>query len=406
MPRSKQGLKRYITLMTVSLGLLSLCEVLLADFQTTAQEEIRHEIVSETQFIRNDYTQDRYVVYGEAYPTVLGRFESDLWRVMTAYSFFFTPLDTSRAQSRALQHFYSHPTLLRVYMTVQPEAETNYTFTHGDQHYRSQTLTDDRSREAGLEFEYYVWKNTGVLALVYSAKNEGATSFSTNLNLRGRGKENEIRRNYGMGLLHYWRECVNLKIIYTKFDFEYAGVETTWSTTNPLFLTEAGREADTQGDKWQMSGEYIWNHRVGIQAVYLYARYDSHSNISSSFYENFQGLTSYYDEEMTSHTARLCISAYASKHLTMQVGGSLGVETFDQVYETDQVASYHRDISMLHMSVEYALNQHWSLQMGYQYVNRETDVELGHPESERRSSTTSQIRSDTHTAFASIIARF
>ncbi|GAK58448.1 hypothetical protein U27_05422 [Candidatus Vecturithrix granuli] len=405
MPRQKQHSNRYIILMKTIIFLLCL-NGMLSPFSLAGAQEIHHEITSELQFSGNDSTQDHYVVNDEAFPTALWLFESDVWRVMTSYSFFFKPLDASRVPHRALQHFYSHPTLLRVYIAVQPETETTYTFTHRDQNYRSQTLTDDRAREAGLEFEYYLWDNTGVIFLVNSVKNEEMTSFSTSLDLRGRGIENEIRRYYGIGVSHYWREQINLRAMFTWFDFEYAAVETTWSTTNTLLLTEAGREADTDGCKLRMSGEYIWNNRIGVQAFYLYAHYNSHSNILSSFYENFPGFTSYYDDEMTSHVAGLQVSAYVGKRITAQIGGRFGVETFDQVYETDQVVSYNWDLRTLNTSVEYSLNQHWSVQLGYEYAIRDADAEIGHPESEPRSSTTSQIRSDTHTAFAAIIARF
>lgn len=405
MLRQKQRSNCYIILIKAIIFLLGLGEIL-PSFCLVGAQEIRHEITGEIRFLGNDYTHDRYVVNDEAFPTASGQFESDMWRMVTSYSFFFTPLDVSRTHHKALQRFYRHPTLLRVYVAVQPETETAYTFTHLAQNYRSQTLTDDRAREAGLEFEYYLWDDTGVILLVNSVKNEEMTSFSTSLDLRGRGTENEIRRYYGIGLSHYWRKHVNLKAVFTWFDFEYAAVETTWSTANTLLLTETGREADTEGCKLRLSGEYIWNNYIGVQAFYLYTHYDSHSNTLSSFYENFPGLTSYYDDEMTSHSVGLRASAYVGKRTTVQIGGSVGIETFDQVHKTNQVASYNWDIWTLNTSVEYSLNQHWSVQLGYEYAIRDADVEIGHPESESRSSTTSQIRSDTHTAFAAIIARF
>lgn len=405
MPRQKHCSNRYIILMKASIFLLCL-DGMLSLFCLASAQEIRHEAASEIQFLQNGYTQDHYVVNDEAFPTASAEFESEIWRVTTSYSFFFTPIDTSRVHHRALQRFYSHPSLLRVYFAVQPETETTHTFTHSDQNYRSQTLTDDRAREAGMEVEYYLWKDTGLIFLFNSIKDEEMISFSTSLDLRARGTENEIRRYYGIGVSHYWREYLNLRAMFTWFDFEYAAVETTWSATNTLLLTEAGREADTEGYKLRMSGEYLWNDRIGVQALYLYAHYNSHSRTLSSLYENFPGSTSYYNDEMTSHSAGLQISAYVGEHTTVKLGGSLGVETFDQVYETDQVVSYNWDFRTLNTSVEYALNQHWSVQLGYEYVIRDTDVEIGHPQSERRSSTTSQIRSDIHTAFAAIIARF
>ena len=388
-----------------NLSCLYLLGLLLSGDNTQAQG-IQHELSAGFQFMQHEYTQDHYVVNAEALPSVTGQFEGEFWWETTVYTFFLKPLDSSQTNSIALQHFYSHPTTLRVSFAIQPETETTYTFENSDQAYQAQTLTDDRARKAGVELEYYFRENTGLLLLLNSLKNEEATHFSNTLNLRGRGEQNEIRRYYGLGVSQYWRKNWKFSVLYTAFDAELAAVENAWTTENPLLSTEAGRESNTEGNTLQFSGEYIWRKRLGIQGFYRYTNSDSHSTLLSSFYENFPGMNSYYDEETTAHTAGLLVSAYINDRTTFRIGGSLGTQTFDQTYETDQVVAYDWDVLTFKTSLEYFLNQHVSLQLGYEFSTREAAVAIGHPQSERTTATTSQIVSETHTAIVSILARF
>lgn len=389
----------------LNLFFLCVCGVVVLCFSAQSQG-IQHEISSGFRLTHYEYTQDEYVVNEEPFPTVIGEFEETFQEGAAAYTFFFQPLDAPRSESIALQRFYKHPTTLRLHFAVQPETETTYTFKNPAQAYRAQTLTDDRAREASLDLEYYVRENTGVILVLNSVKNEQTTHFSNTLNLRGRGEFNEIRRSYGIGLTQYWREHVRFKVLYSTFDAELAGVETTWTTENSLLTTEAGRERETHGSSVQISGEYIWHKRVGIQGWYRYAASDSHAVLLSSFYENFPGTSSYYDEDITTSTVGLLGSVYIDARTTFRLSSSLSSHTVGQRYQADQVVAYDWDTLTVNTSIEYVLNHHIGLQLGYEFSTREAEIEIGHPQSERATSTTSHIASATHTAFVSILARF
>lgn len=391
----------------LSLLLLCLSGLLALNFPVQAQG-IQHEISTGFRFIQNEYTRDQYVVNTEAFPSVTGRFESESWWGDVSYTFFLEPLDSAQLDDSpiALQKFYRRPSTLHVYGAIQPETETSYIFENPIQSYRAQTLIDDHARKAGLELEYYFRHNTGLIVFLNSVKNEEVTHFSNSLNLRGQGEHNEIRRYYGIGLSHYWRKDVNVRIRYITFDAESVAIEHTWTTENSLLVNEAGQENDTEGHIFQVSGQYIWHKRMGIQGMYQYSNSDSYSTLLSSFYENFPGMHSSYDEEMTAHAVEFLVSAYVNERTTFRLGGSRSNLSFNQNYATDQIVRNDWELLTLNAAMEYFVSRHIGLQVGYEFSAGETEVEIKHLQSEPLSSTTSQISSETHTVFVSMLVRF
>ena len=370
------------------------------------EQTFHHEITTGIQWSQDDYTYDNYVVNQIPSPSVSGQLDQEYWVYTNSYSFFFHPLVSDEETPIVLQHFYTHPTTLRIHFSLQPEAETIYTHQNVENNYRSQTFKDVRSRSAGIDFEYYFLERTGILFQLSSKKDEEDVRTSTTLNYQGVGEHNEIRRQYGIGLSHYFQEHFNIRLNYTFFDDEFVGIEKNWETDSPLLITENGQESDAEGSNFVLSGQYIIGKTFGIHCFYKYQQDKNHSNIISSYYDNFPGADYFYDDDTTSNTFGTSVSIYFNQKTTLQIEGSYLNQKRERDYEVDQVTDYDWDVFNLGTRIIHYLNPHLGIQVGYEFSKRDGDILIEHPEAEGNPQTTYCADSDVHAIYATITGRF
>lgn len=402
----RHSLQKTHRIFSVSLGILVLIIGISAAHCSAETEMIRHEIRTEIRWNSEDYIYDNYIINGEPEPGVSARLDREYLLVTSSYAFFFTPVTENEEIPITLRRFYDHPTTFRIYFSLQPEAESTYVHQNREINYRSSRFRDERSRSAGLDVEYYPWDNTGLLFQLRSTKNEEDVRTSNTLNNRGVGENNEIRRYYGFGISQYLFTHLNIKLMYTTFDFEYVGTEKTWAENSPLLFTEFGREADTDGQKILVSGQYILRKFLGIRGFYEFWDQNSHSNILSSFYDNFPGLDSYYDTDTTNQTLGASISLYFNNKTTFRIGGSIAWQENEVVYETDQIIEHDWNITTVETEISHYVNRHIGVRMGYEFAKRDGDVLIWHPETESDPRTEYFAESDFHAVYVGLTGRF
>lgn len=371
-----------------------------------AEKITQHEITTEIRWISDEYTYGDYIVNGESFPTVSGHIKSDYYHVTSSYSFFFTPIPEDELSPIALERFYSHPSNLRIYFSLQPEEETTHTFQNPENNFSSSTFTNKRSRSAGLDVEYYLRKDTGLLLYLSSTKNEEDVRTSDVLGNHGIGENDEIQRYYGFGLSQYVFEDLNIKLMYTTFDFEYITTEKTWGEDNPILSIESGREADTEGWKISFMTEYMLKKFWGISGIYEFWEQKSHSNLFSPYYNNLSDSDLFYDDDTTNHTLGTSVTLYFTQKTTCHIGGRLAWQKQERVYETDQIIEYDGDSMAIEAGIAHYINRHIAVQMGYEFTKRNGDVLIWHPETETDPRTEYQAQTDFHAFHIGITGRF
>ncbi len=401
-----QRLQKIHIITSLSAGFFIFTVGILSAFSQAEAEISRHEIFTEIRWNSVEYDYDNYITNGEPAPGVSGHRDTEYLLVTSSYSFFFTPVTEEEEIPIPLRRFYAHPTTIRVHLSMQPEAENTYIHQNQGIHYRSSTVRDTRSRSAGLDVEYYPWNDTGILFSLSSKKNEEEVRTSNTLADRGAGENNEIRRYYGLGISQYLFSHLNLRLTYTTFNFEYAGIKKTWEENNPLLFRESGQEADTDGRKILLTGEYILRKFLGIQGFYEFWDQEGHSDVLSSYYDNFPGSEYFYDADTTNQTLGTSLSVYLRHTTMLRFAGSIARQENDLVYETDQIVEHDWDITTIETEISHYINRYIGLRAGYEFARREGDVVIRHPESENDPRTEYQVDSDVHEVYVGVTGRF
>jgi hypothetical protein len=368
---------------------------------------IRHEVTGGIRWISDEYTYDDYVVNGEAFPAIVGSFDQKFLILTSSYTFFFTPVIEEQDGPIALQRFYSHPGLFSVNFSYQPEKGTTYTYQDRASHYRSYRYRDERARSAGLNFEYYLWRNTGLSFQFSSIKNKQDVRTLNTLNDRGTGENNEIRRYYGVGVSHYFLKHSNIRLSYTGFDFDYLGTERTWTASKSSLFTAYFGDTATTGRKVTLMGEYIFRKILGIQGFHEIWDQKAHSKMTSSYYGVSSGLISYYDDDATNYSFGTTLSVYIGKKTTFRVGGSYTLQKLERTYNTtDQVVEYDWNITTVEVGIFRYLNRYIGMQIGYEFARRDGDVLTWHPESETDLRTAYTAKAEFHALYVGLTGRF
>jgi len=360
------------------------------------------------RWISDEYTSGDYIANGEPSPAS-GIYNKEYLRCTSSYSFFFTPLAEEQDTPVSLRRFYSHPTTLTVSFSYQPERETTGKFLNPERDYRVYTFNDEKARGAGLDIEYYIRRDTGLLFHLGSTRKEenGRTSkILSTQNFHGTGENDEIRRYYGLGISHYVFERLNIRLSYTAFDFEYVGSEKEWPEGSPLLFTDYFRDTDTTGKKILLESEYIVRKFLGIQGFYEFLDQKAHSRTLSLYYGNFIDLDSYYDDAISNHTVGTSLSFYVGEETTIRIGASYTAEKLVQTYEADQVIEYDGDIRTIEASILHYLNHHIGVQIAYGFATADRDVVIWHPESEGDPRTTHKVETNLHSVHIGVTGRF
>ena len=382
-----------------------LCVLLFSSLTDAEEASIFNEFTIDHSWLSDEYSYDDYIINGEPSPLVSGSLSNDYQQICGSYSLFFTPIIEDETIPIDLRRFYARPTTLYLDFSIQPENEATRIQQNLEQNYRAVTIEDQRARNARADLEVYFRKNTGLLLHVRSAKEEDTSRFSNSLGSRGNGETDEIQRYYGIGLSQYLFGDLHLSFLYTILDFEYVRMGKTWEEDSPGLVTKVGQGGDTEGKELSITGKYIVNKHIGIQAIYRYMNYDSHSNMMS-YYNNFPTGETFFDDDARNHTLGTSVELYWGKNTSFQLGGSLTRYTMRRVYETDQIIDYDWDIWGIHSSLLYYLNRHLGVWLGYQFLKRNAGIETWHPKTENDPRTTFQLESDLQTIQLGFVGRF
>jgi hypothetical protein len=388
---------------------ISLAFFLLSGFfpdpSISAEEDTtRHEITGGIKWLSDEYTYDHYITNGEFHPTKSEEGEKQYWLGTSSYSFFFSPVPDKQETPIALRRFYAHPTTVTINFSIQESTYRHRDLTLNQFH---ETTKDEKSRSAGLDFEYYITRNTGLVFHLRSTENEqDVRTVWTPLNSQAIGENDEIQRYYGLGISQFIFDSLNLSVSYTLLDFDYVGSERSWSEDNPLLFTDDFRDTETTGKRIVLEGEYVYRKFLGVRGSYEFCDQKAHSKTQSWYYENFPGIEISYDDDLERHTLGTLLSLYLGERTTFRIGGSYGKQQLEQVYKRDHITEYDGDILTVETNILHYLNRHIGLQIGYEFTTRDGDVLVWHPKSENDPRTTYEFEADLHAVYAGIVGRF
>lgn len=397
--------QRTIVYRLLSLFLLSICLLVLA-VPSQAAEDVdatRYEIAVETRMVSEEHVQDDYVVSGEASPGVHARRERDYHDLSGHFSFFFTPILDDPAMPIALRRFYARVSALHVSGIIEPEHSTDYAFVNPAINYRTSSEDDEQFRQAGVDGLFYLTDQTGLRLHALSAKDE-QVSFETSpaVETQSRNDTNEIRRDYGVGVRHYLSDNLALTIDYAYHDGELRSLEKTWQD-NPLIFSETRRITDTTGHAFSLSGEYVWQQRLGVQLAYEYFSYDSDSDVQIVHLENFGGENLTFGDDGTQQAITPIARLYLGERFMVQCGGGMTWTTLTRTYDNATDVEYTWNWWQAHGGVSYYFTRHLGVQANYQYRWRDGEVKM---RSDGKSRSIFQVESDVQEIQVGVTGRF
>ena len=363
---------------------------------------IRHEFMPAYSWSSYEHSYGDYVVNDVAAPSISGHYESDSQDCSLSYAFFFTPIFNDPQIPVDLQQVYAHPTRLRLDFSVRPEYKALRIFQNLKNAYRASTSYTPQSRSAGLELEVYPWERTGIDLLLDSTKDEEELNLSNTLGLQGGGSSDEIQRHYGLGLSQYFAENIRIFASYAMLDSEYVSLETRWEEGSPLLTTEVGVETNTDGHELEIGGLYIFRDLFSVHGSYRYHKAESHSETTTSLYDNFPAGESFYDDTIRDRALSVSIGWYWRHATSFRFGAGFSRYELERNYETDQNVVYSWDTWSLHAGVSHYIHRRFGLWLSYEFATRDGDVETWHPEAEGDPRTTFQTNSELHTLQAGV----
>jgi hypothetical protein len=398
-------MKKNILLVTTVL--VGICAAAGAPATAGGPQTIRHELGAGVSWFAEDFTEDQYVVNGEPLPSAVGTSQRDTAVVEGVYTFYLTPVREEPQIPIALRRFYAHPTTLSLSASLQPETEMTRQFQNPENNdYWTKTWRDERSRSLGLTAEYYLFGNTGLWLSIASAKDESQMEQVNSRDQQSSGDTEQIRRYYGLGLSQYVTDHARFNLRITALDTEYVGHERNWEADNPLLFTDYTRETETTGYRLTCSGEYIFRRRIGLHGFYQFQASDAQSSTWFSYYENFPGQTTTYEDEATRQTVGATLSLYIGKAATLRLGGSVAWHELEQVYETEQIIEYDWSELTAETTLHVYLTRHLGLCLSYALTFRHGDVLTWHPDSQGDPRTTSVTDTDIQTLDIGLRGRF
>lgn len=372
-----------------------------------AQDGLRYEFAAQTRFSSLESTQNHYVINGNASPGIYSRTETDYHDLRGEFSFFFAPIPDTPAAPAALRRFYAHPSALHFSFGIEPEHTVSYEVQNPTISYRRLSRDHDQARQAAFEGEFYLTKRTGLLVRIGSLKDESQSSdYSPSVGTQSQSESNEIRRNYGVGATRYVAENFAVTGIYSRLDYEFASVEKSWKD-NPLLFTEVGRDTDTDGQKFALGGEYIWQSRLGVRLTYEYASTESDSTVLTSYFDNFPAGSSSFQDDMTQHGVFPAVSLFAGERLIMTVGGRFSWIDMTRAYDS---AASHIDYAWgwrgASAAVSYDITRHLGCWLEYAYAKRDGDVTFTNQENGVTYRSIFDVESEEQQVSLGIIGRF
>lgn len=372
-----------------------------------AQDGLRYEFAAQTRFSSLESTQNHYVINGNASPGIYSRTEADYYDLRGEFSFFFAPIPDTPAAPVALRRFYAHPSALHFSFGIEPEHTVSYRFKNPTISYHRSSNNHDQARQSAFEGEFYLTKRTGLLVRIGSLKDESQSSdYSPSVGTQSQSESNEIRRNYSVGATRYVAENFAVTGVYSRLDYEFASVEKSWKD-NPLLFTEVGRDTDTDGQKFALGGEYIWQSRLGVRLTYEYASTESDSTILTSYFDNFPAGSSSFQDDMTQHGVFPAVSLFAGERLTLTVGGRFLWIEMTRAYAS---AANHSDYNWgwrgASAAVSYDLTRHLGCSLEYASAKRDGDVTFTNQENGVTYRSIFDVESEEQQVSLGIIGRF
>lgn len=352
------------------------------------------------------YTYSDYVINDDPYPLISGSYDKTYWLHTSSYTFFSRSVSEQPEVPMVLRPFYTRASSVGLVFSWQPEHESTDIFENAANSYRSETLKDERMRSAGIHIEYMLRRHTGLLLALRSSKEEKFLKSSNSLDSLASGETNEIRRYYSLGFSRYLRDNLKCTARYTFFDGEYIGLERRWTEGSSLLFSDYGREAESDGHRIQATGEYIINNRFGLYAFYEALNKDSHSHSLSSYYDNFPGPDSYFDDEALSQEFGMALRFYANLNTTLELEGRYLYQTLDRTYNTDQGVEYEWNIGTAAFEALHYVTPHVGMRVGYAYTRRDIAVLIWHPETEGNPQSTWNGDADVHAFYIGLHGRF
>ncbi|GAK50836.1 hypothetical protein U14_02077 [Candidatus Moduliflexus flocculans] len=339
-------------------------------------DAIRYEVAIETRIVSEEHTQKNYTVVGVASPGIQAKRERDYSDINGDFSFFFTPIVDDPLIPIALRRFYAHSSTLHFSGTIEPEHTTSYTFINPDIHYQTSSNDDEQLRQAGVDGVFYLFPNTGVRLRAASAKDE-QVSFETSpsVDVQSRNEINEIRRNYGLGIIQYLSDNLALAVDYTYNDGELRSLEKSWQD-NPLIFSEVARTTNTTGHLFSCKGEYVWQKHLGLQLTYEYLTYESNSDVQIVHLQNFAGENSTFGDDGAQHTIMPIVRLYLGEKFTAHGGGGITWTTITRTYDNATDIEYEWHWWQAHGGVSYYFTRHFGVQASYQYRARDGEVSM------------------------------
>lgn len=363
----------------------------------------RYEVALTTRFASEEHTQNNYVVVGIEYPGIEARRERDYSDIIGDFSFFFTPIPDDPSIPLALRRFYARSSTLHFSGTIEPEHTTSYTFTNPDIHYQTSSEDDEQLRQAGVDGVFYLFQDTGLRLRSVSAKDE-QVSFETSpsVEISSRNEINEIRRDYGVGVVQYLSDSFALTIDYTYNDDELRSLEKSWQD-NPLIFSEVARTTDTAGHAFSFGGEYIWQKRLGLQLAYQYFSYESDSHVQVVHLQNFAGDGSSFGDDGVQQTITPILRLYLGEKFMAQCDGGITWTAITRAYDNTTDVEYDWHWWQAGGGASYYFTRSFGVQAGYQYRARDGEIKM---RSDGATRSTFDVDSEVQEMYLRITGRF
>lgn len=385
-----------------------LCFQALAGAIWAEEQSIRHEIRVNLGWFREDSRYDQYTSFGEANPLKSESFEKTPYALTGTYTVFVSPLVPDSDLPSGLWEFYQRPSKASLAVMLQPEARITNVHDDPALGYHRRTTTDERLRSLTAFGEYFFLPHTSLsinLAEFHNHESSETQTDTTALLSRRTGRNEGLRRQYGLGMSHYLNEHLRFRVRYEHLTGDYRSRDRDRNDKNPLLDTRHYTDSELTGHHLSVEGLSVLNAFLGLHVRYDFQNYDLDADYAPVFPTKV-GQQILYEDTLAQQAISLQLNLYLEQKTMFWWRGTYADEQIQRTYTAfSDTIDFARQQIQFHAGIEYNLNRMFSLQGGYGYLRQSGDVRINDGY-EPKSMAAYDTQQERHSLSMGVIGRF